>query len=35
MVLGMADPFVPAGFEPPRTLVYEDFVLEPLGPRHA
>jgi hypothetical protein len=26
--------FVPEGFEPPRTLVTEAFVLEPLGPEH-
>ncbi len=27
-------PFVPAGFEPPTTLVTEQFRLEPLGPQH-
>jgi hypothetical protein len=27
-------PFVPAGFEPPRSLVTDDFRLEPLGPQH-
>jgi hypothetical protein len=27
-------PFVPAGFEPPTTLVTEHFRLEPLGPHH-
>jgi hypothetical protein len=27
-------PFVPAAFEPPRTLVTEAFELEPLGPEH-
>jgi len=26
--------FVPPGFDPPRRLVQEGFVLEPLGPRH-
>ena len=26
--------FVPAGFEPPTSLVTADFVLEPLGPQH-
>lgn len=26
--------FVPAGFEPPRSLVAERFRLEPLGPQH-
>lgn len=25
---------MPAGFEPPRGLVTEEFVLEPLGPQH-
>lgn len=29
-----AVPFVPADFEPPRSLVTDDFVLEPLGPQH-
>ncbi|CUR61055.1 Twin-arginine translocation pathway signal [metagenome] len=29
-----SEPFVPAGFEPPRTLVTDDFRLEPLGPQH-
>jgi hypothetical protein len=28
------DPFVPAGFEPPTSLVTDRFVLEPLGPQH-
>lgn len=28
------EPFVPAGFEPPRSLVTEQFVLQPLGPQH-
>lgn len=28
------DPFVPAGFEPPTSLVTDSFVLEPLGPQH-
>ena len=27
-------PFVPAGFEPPTTLIAEHFRLEPLGPQH-
>jgi len=27
-------PFVPEGFEPPRGLTMELFVLEPLGPQH-
>jgi hypothetical protein len=27
-------PFVPMGFEPPRTLITDQFVLEPLGPQH-
>lgn len=26
--------FVPAGFEPPTSLVTDEFVLEPLGPQH-
>ena len=26
--------FVPDDFEPPRSLVTPDFVLEPLGPQH-
>lgn len=30
----MSEPFVPAGFEPPRSLVAREFRLEPLGPRH-
>ena len=31
----MADtPFVPEDFDPPTSLVTEDFVLEPLGPQH-
>lgn len=29
-----ADPFVPADFEPPTSLVTERFRLEPLGPEH-
>ncbi len=29
-----SDAFVPADFEPPRSLVTDDFRLEPLGPRH-
>lgn len=29
-----SEAFVPAGFEPPTTLVTDRFVLEPLGPRH-
>ena len=29
-----SDPFVPIGFEPPSTLVTEQFRLEPLGPEH-
>lgn len=28
------DPFVPADFVPPRTMVAERFRLEPLGPQH-
>lgn len=28
------DAFVPAGFEPPTSLVTDDFHLEPLGPQH-
>lgn len=27
-------PFVPEDFDPPTSLVAEDFVLEPLGPQH-
>lgn len=27
-------PFVPVGFEPPTSLVTEEFLLEPLGPQH-
>jgi hypothetical protein len=27
-------PFVPTGFEPPRSLITDQFVLEPLGPQH-
>ncbi|MHA6511825.1 GNAT family N-acetyltransferase [Tessaracoccus sp. Z1128] len=27
-------PFVPVGFEPPKSLVTNQFVLEPLGPQH-
>lgn len=27
-------PFVPAGFQPPRTLDSDNFRLEPLGPQH-
>lgn len=30
----MSEPFVPAGFEPPRSLVADEFRLEPLGPQH-
>jgi len=26
--------FVPTGFEPPRSLITDQFVLEPLGPQH-
>lgn len=29
-----SDAFVPAGFEPPTSLVTDRFVLEPLGPQH-
>jgi hypothetical protein len=29
-----SEPFVPMGFEPPRSLITEQFVLEPLGPQH-
>jgi hypothetical protein len=29
-----SDPFVPVDFEPPRSLVTDQFVLEPLGPQH-
>jgi hypothetical protein len=29
-----SEPFVPTGFEPPRSLVTDQFVLEPLGPQH-
>ena len=29
-----SEPFVPAGFEPPRSLRRDQFVLEPLGPQH-
>jgi hypothetical protein len=29
-----AEPFVPAGFDPPLSLVTEQFRLEPLGPQH-
>lgn len=29
-----ADPFVPADFEPPTSLVTDRFRLEPLGPEH-
>ena len=28
------DPFVPTGFDPPRSLITDRFVLEPLGPQH-
>jgi hypothetical protein len=28
------DAFVPAGFDPPTSLVTEQFCLEPLGPQH-
>lgn len=30
----MSESFVPSGFEPPRSLVTEEFRLEPLGPQH-
>ncbi|CAM3889256.1 GNAT family N-acetyltransferase [Nocardioides zeicaulis] len=30
----MTSDFVPAGYVAPRSLVTEDFVLEPLGPQH-
>jgi hypothetical protein len=30
----MTTDFVPEGFEPPTSLVTDDFVLEPLGPQH-
>jgi hypothetical protein len=30
----VADPFVPADFEPPLNLVSDHFRLEPLGPQH-
>ncbi|KQV72706.1 twin-arginine translocation pathway signal protein [Nocardioides sp. Root122] len=29
-----SEPFVPAGFEPPRSMVTDDVRLEPLGPQH-
>ena len=29
-----SDPFVPADFEPPTSLVTDQFRLEPLGPQH-
>lgn len=29
-----AEPFVPPGFEPPTSLVTDEFRLEPLGPQH-
>lgn len=29
-----AEGFVPSDFEPPRSLVTDQFVLEPLGPQH-
>ena len=29
-----SEPFVPTGFEPPRSLVTDQFVLERLGPQH-
>ena len=29
-----SDEFVPAGFEPPTSLVTDRFRLEPLGPQH-
>jgi len=29
-----SEPFVPSGFEPPRSLITDQFVLEPLGPQH-
>ena len=30
----MSAPFVPADFDPPRSLRHEQFTLEPLGPQH-
>ena len=29
-----SEPFVPPGFTPPRSLITDQFVLEPLGPQH-
>jgi hypothetical protein len=29
-----ADTFVPVGFDPPTSLVADEFQLEPLGPQH-
>jgi hypothetical protein len=29
-----SEPFVPTGFKPPRSLITERFVLQPLGPQH-
>ncbi|MEO8329120.1 MAG: N-acetyltransferase [Candidatus Nanopelagicales bacterium] len=29
-----SEPFVPTGFEPPVSLIANQFVLEPLGPQH-
>lgn len=29
-----SEPFVPTGFEPPVSLITDQFVLEPLGPQH-
>lgn len=28
------EPFIPVAFDPPRTLIDDQFVLEPLGPQH-
>ena len=33
-VPGVTEPFVPADFDPPTSLVTEQFRLEPLGPQH-
>ncbi len=32
--MGGSETFVPAGFEPPTSLVTEELLLEPLGPEH-
>ncbi len=29
-----SEPFVPTDFEPPKSLITDQFVLEPLGPQH-